>query len=525
MTKHRIVEVDGSNVTLELDRGFHLSEQRTTSEGTSITVKYAGRSIVVRQRSKGSLEAEGDHTFATTTKRTGARTLADAIEWAVKQLHQFVRSPGSDTGNLEAAPAHSIDGYPTLIHARNLAYERRVWAHCSLSQQNTYKRILDIALVVFGPDKPCGPWDQSDVDRLFAVRCGATRNGRLLTTPELTAYGIDAPGIRFPAVYGRRDLRRVKLITCKNELMDLKVVFGYLMALNVGSRRFLPQNPLDGLDFGSAIRDTRADYHRARFTWLMAAADHADPTGQLRLVLVLTFLAARRIDAVMKLEMAHLGFTKREVRALIRRVRRTHESEPVASETWAEPWKYGALYWILENDKERFDRVTPNSSKIERELRRYLSKRHARLGSTDSGWLFPRLSDPSEPMLADTLRDRLREAEEIARRAIEGAGLDPDEIMPATPGDAYHPARGWWEARHSELGWAGNRNASYVGGWTCNTGAVQSTVYGELDPRLMLACMEGLSYSEAAEELGLIDDAQTAMDPHEPVIVETAAAA
>jgi hypothetical protein len=45
---------------------------------------------------------------------------------------------------------------------------------------------------------------------------------------------------------------------------------------------------------------------------------------------------------------------------------------------------------------------------------------------------------------------------------------------------------------------------------------VQSTIYGELEPRLMQACMDGLSLDEAARELGLIDAAKAALHPEEP---------
>lgn len=518
MAIFKIIEVDATKTELELPKGYNLSEQRRTTEGTSITLEYAGRSLVLRERGKGSIEAEGDHTHRSKTKRTGAYTLADAIEWGVKELHRVVTTAGVDFDRPSAEAIKANGGYPTLIQARNLAYERRVWAHTSVGQQEKYKRFLDILHAVFGPDKSLGPWDQSDIDLLYAMRCGTTRGCRKLTEQELAQYGIKTPGIRFPQIYGRRDLKPAEPITCKLQLMDLKVLFGYLMAQNVDGRRFLLHNPLDGLDFGTAIRGTRADYHRDRYRWLLAAADIADPTGQLRLLIVLVFLTGHRIDACLKLEMEHLGFTSRKIRSLLRQVRRTHESEPVATEVWASSWVHGAIYWILENDKEGFDRVTPMSSTILREVDRYFIKRAAMLGGRESQYLFPRGSDPSRPLDDSVSRDLLRAAEAIARPAIEAAGLDPDEIMPETPGDAWHPGRGWWEARHAELGWTANRNSAYVGGWTCNSGAVQSTIYGELDPGLMLACVEGLSYAEAAEQLGLIERAKAAMDPEEPII-------
>lgn len=518
MAIFKIIDVDGSKTELELPVGYNLSEQRRTTEGTSITLEYAGRSLVLRERGKGSIEAEGDHTHRSKTKRTGAYTMADAIEWAVKELHRVVTTAGVDLNHPSAEAINANGGYPTLIQARNLAYKRRVWAHTSVDQQDKYKRFLDILLTVFGPEKSLGPWDQSDIDLLFAIRCGTTRGGRQLTEQELAQFGIKKPGIRFPQIYGRRNLRPAKPITCKLQLRDLKVLFRYLMAQNVDGKRFLLHNPLDGLDFGNAIRGTRADYHKDRYRWLLAAADIADPTGQLRLLVVLVFLTGHRIQACLKLKLEHLGFTTRGVRALLRQVRRTHESEPVASETWASSWVHGAIYWILENDKEGFDRVTPMSSIIRREFDRYLGRRAALLGGAESPFLFPREADPSRALDDSVSRDLLRASEAIARPAIEAAGLDSDEIMPETPDDAWHPGRGWWEARHAELGWTGNRNSAYVGGWTCNSGAVQSTVYGELDPGLMLACVEGLSYAEAAEALGLIEGAKAAMNPEEPII-------
>lgn len=398
-----------------------------------------------------------------------------------------------------------------------MAYERNVWGQCSLSQQRKYRLQLDVLIALHGPDKRVDvPWSQSDVDVHYAARCGTTRRGRQLTPSQLKAYGLTSPGIRFPRASGRRPLGPAKPITARNELADLKVLFNYLMKQSVGGARFLERNPLEGLDLGSAVRGTRADYHPQRFRWLLAAADHGDPTGQLRLAVVLAFLTAHRINAILSLEMEHIAFTTSEIRARIRKVRRTHESEPTASESWAPHFIHGAIHWIAENDKEGFDRVIPISKRVRQEIERYLQRREKLLGGRSSRWLFPRPADPDRRLSADAATMLLRRAEEIARPWIEAAGLDPDEIMPPTPGDAWHPARGWWQARMEELLWQGNRNASYVGGWTCNTGAVQTTVYSELNPQLMQACVDGLSLDEAARKLGVVEQAKAALNPDEP---------
>lgn len=516
MNTFTIREVDGSSQKLELDTGFALSEQRETTEGTSITLTYAGRRIVLRERRKGTIEAEGDHRQAVSKPRTGASRLADAIEWAANELHTVVRNNGIEISD----PTHEeipTSGGRTLAQARRLAYERQVWAHCSANHQTSYRRYLDILMTLHGPDKRVDvPWSQSDVDLHFAARCGRTRNGRELSPEELAAFGIAKVGIQFPAAYGRRNLNSVKLITAKNELKDIKVMFNYLKRQSVEHVRFLLNNPLDDLDFGNAIRGKRADYHPDRYRWLLAAADHADPTGQLRLLIVLAFQTGHRIDAMLSLEVPHLGFTTRQIRSLIRMVEPTHEREVVASESWAKHFPYGVIRWIPENDKEGFDRIMPLSIKLRREIERYLQKRLRLLAGKESRWLFPRSNDPRKKLASAASNKLLRCAEEIARPHIAAEGLDVDEIMPETPGDAFHPARGWWEARHAELLWEGNRNSAYVGGWTCNTGIVQSSVYGELDPRLMQACIDGKSLHEAAKELGIIEEAKRALDPEEP---------
>jgi|GEM_PF-3991336 len=524
MAAFTIREVDGSKLKLELERGFNLTKQRRTAEGASITVEYAGRRIVLRQRRRGTIEAEGDHTRPVRRCRTGATTFAKAIEWAADELFKAVLSAGFGENAETRREVTPVTGVRTLADARVLAYERNVWGQCSLSQQRKYKLQLDILIALHGPDKRIDvPWSQSDVDLHYAARCGTTRRGRRLEQSELKAYGLSSPGIRFPKASGRRSLQPAKPITARNELADIKVLFSYLMKQSVGGARFLDRNPLDGLDLGSAVRGARADYHPDRFRWLLAAADHADPTGQLRLAVVLAFLTAHRINAILSLEMEHIAFSTGEIRALIRKVRRTHESEPMAAESWAPHFKHGAIHWIAENDKEGFDRVIPISGRVRREIERYLPRREKLLGGRSSRWLFPRRTDPDRRLSSDTATMLLRRAEEIARPWIKAAGEDPDEIMPPTPGDAWHPARGWWQARMEELLWQGNRNASYVGGWTCNTGAVQTTVYSELNPQLMQACVDGLSLPEAAKKLGVIEQAKAALDPDEPPLPPSAA--
>lgn len=295
--------------------------------------------------------------------------------------------------------------------------------------------------------------------------------------------------------------------------MDLKTILNNAKKETVDGVRFLSANPLEDLRLGSAMRGKRADYHSLRFRWIARVADEVDPSGQLRFVACLAFLNARRIQQILGIRMDRVALTKPAIWRLIDAVQPTHAAEPTAVRAWAETWVNGAIHWDKDLDKEGFDRVTPLGTVLRRELDRYLPKRAALLEGRDSAWLFPRSAAPDMPLGPGTIIDRLRTAEAVARPMIAAEGLDPEEIMQDTPGDAWHPARGWAQVRRAKMGWSGSREWAYVGGWTTNTGRIQEVVYGEIDPRLMKAVMDNLTFAEASERFGIVDETREALDP------------
>jgi integrase len=513
----KFTEIDGVKTELEVPEGVRIESERRTEEGASITLVYGAGRLVLRQRSRGSIEAEGHHTRGPKTPRTGANTLRDAIQWGVQELDMLARRHGVAMARDRAElPAITASGARTLMDVRRIADERAVWGHVSPAMSGKYNRTLEIAIIVFGPERRVDqPWSQSDVNRYYAMRCGSSFDGRKLRPQELAAHGIREAGIRFPAHSRRRAFKPAKPITAKLELQDLRTILNYVKKETVEGARFLTANPLHDLNLGNAVRGKRADYHMLRFRWLARVADDVDPSGALRLVLFFAFLNGRRIAQIMGIRLDRLAFTKPAIWRLLDAVQPTHQSEPTAVRAWAETWVNGAIHWDKDLDKEGFDRVTPLGRVLRREVDRYLRKRATLLEASESVWFFPSDRDFDVAVDPAEMNTRLRAAEALARPLIEAEGLDPEEIMQETPNDAFHPARGWAQVRRAYMGWGASREWAYVGGWTTNTGRIQETVYGEIDPRLMQAVMDNLTLVEASERLGIVAETRAALDPDE----------
>lgn len=265
-----------------------------------------------------------------------------------------------------------------------------------------------------------------------------------------------------------------------------------------------------------------APCHPDRFKWLIAVADRIDPTGQLRLILVLAFFTGRWIGAITRLKLEHLGLATTDVRHSLRQARSAQEiPDPIPSESWAEHWPHGAIHWIGENDKVGYDRVVPVTETVRAELDRYLRKRTEFLGVGETPWLFAHSPQANAPLSPATARKRLRRAEGFVRPLIEENGLDPEEIMPPTPGKAFSLARELWSFERLRLGWNPYRNSftydihsPYVGGWSCTVPLRRRILLVPLDPRLLQACVDGLGYWAATDSLSVPEDVNLQSNPN-----------
>lgn len=98
----------------------------------------------------------------------------------------------------------------------------------------------------------------------------------------------------------------------------------------------------------------------------------------------------------------------------------------------------------------------------------------------------------------------------MARERVAEAGLNPKMLVPVLQDTAWYAYRRLWKSLRNALGWEGNKNAAYAGGWTTRSGAIADTIYARFNPRLVLAAVEGLTIFEAIQDDTSLQEAKRA---------------
>lgn len=278
-------------------------------------------------------------------------------------------------------------------------------------------------------------------------------------------------------------------------------------------RSLIPSNPvLDDIvkhsDFDSNQRGSGEVASTDRFHALHLVADEVDPTGRLRYMLVKAWKHGHRIGAIRMLEEKERAESRQEVRRLLNDLPKSDSFKKRSDERMdrraANFWER-AHYVPPHKDKDGYCRVVPLDDEMIAEEVRYIEKRKQHF--PDSKWTFPSDEDPTRPLSEEDAADLLRAAEYRARERLEEAGLDPDRFVPIFDGDIWHPYRRKWQSIREKLGFQYTKHAAYVGCWSVDLGDTQHTVYGEVDPRLALAAVDGMPYKDALEYYGISEQA------------------
>jgi integrase len=223
--------------------------------------------------------------------------------------------------------------------------------------------------------------------------------------------------------------------------------------------RWLEADPLDGLRFEGERNPKRPLAPRARYEAARGAAHRfatheAGEQARLRwtrleLALFLAYTTGRRRGAI-------VGFRWEDINCAQRRI----------------TWRAG-------HDKKRVEWVTPVSTQVIKELRRFRTQ----IGAT-GGFLFPSKRNPSGHIPADMLDQWLRDLEARAK-------------LPKLSGGLWHPYRRGWatERMHFPL-----KAVADAGGWRDITTLVRC--YQQTDEDTLLAVMSndrGLQYKNHSD--------------------------
>lgn len=302
-------------------------------------------------------------------------------------------------------------------------------------------------------------------------------------------------GVTLPREFSRRPrLQPCKLATAGNDLRMLAVMFNKIQGESMKGSTEKPfrTNPFSWLTLPEAEKALRQKPTARRFEILMDFVDLIDPTGQLRLALVLARWHGCRIGAVSKLSVEDLRLTVEQMLSTLGdiAVAGHQPQDGIQGPDFAHEFLQGALFYADTHDKEGYRRLVPLSRVMRTELDAYLAKNP---GLDPAGPLFPSAEDPSQPTGVPEFIARLHATEELAR--TNGFAKE----VPVLYDSAFHGYRG---LRATELENQGHRPAhvNFLVGWTCKRGEVKSVRYVMHSGKLLYAAVEGLRPIEADAE-------------------------
>lgn len=245
---------------------------------------------------------------------------------------------------------------------------------------------------------------------------------------------------------------------------------------------------------------------------LPAPADEVDPTGALRLILLIAMFTGRRFEAILRLLVEDLIYSVQGMRDVL------EEADEEALPEWADHFPHGLINFRSEHDKESYHWPVPLCALLRRELDAYLAKR-----GLCTGPLFPSEGNPEKPLAQSTVSKypwkdpktgrikigRFDRAWRLARDHLAAAGRNPDDLMRIRKGYKIHRIRAFYATHldHLNYGRAGlgadeghdfDDHANYIGGWALSNG-VKSSHYIPLDPVILMGVVEWKKADEVVE--------------------------
>jgi hypothetical protein len=516
-------------VELTLPAHMSCAAQRDTAEGWAASFSYYEQTCVLRERKKGSIECEADWVEKPSRReRTGCFSKKEAIEWAYERLKK-AHGRYIDHGHQTERPGGAPDNFRLLNAAHILRDRNLVPGKPGSKTRRGYELILDIMCAVLRENPHVHALSGSHIQRIYEARM---------------------EGLKWPPEWAhRRALRSVKPKTVQGDLVDLKTLLGKLEGeTNDKGDRFLLANPLDSLDLGSYSSRVLPEAGPNRFLWVVSAADDAVERirsegfayterrkykgeyrtyqrcqifpdvipGMLRYMLVVAFGHANRPRSWRHIRVdADVARTHDETFLLLQSLRLESHDEVIKPE-WASIWLHGAYVYRREYFKgkrgKQYERAVPLSADMAAEHDIYMARRSAWLAeqAQESPWLFPSPRDPSQPISEEDARLLLECGDALARERVAEAGLNPKMIVPVLQDTAWYAYRRLWKSLRNALGWEGNKNAAYAGGWSTRSGAIADTIYARFNARLVLAAVEGLTIFEAIQDDTSLQEAKIA---------------
>ncbi len=405
--------------------------------------------------------------------RTGARTVDDAFLFADTYLREKVAE------SLRSGTPHEIpEGLKQSTATIRDAYD---YIRAHFRDNYNEKRWREVLMILNCTERV---WD---LDRPYTSLSGRDITRHIETRVEI--------GLKLPSEFSRRPrLKPCKLVTAVNDLRVLAALCRRLQSEVDSKTQEMPfkVNPFDWLLLPEAEKALRTKPTAERYEVLMRFVDRIDPTGQLRLVLVLARWLGHRLGSIAGLQRKDLRLTTTQMLETIRLIeKRGHQArDGIQSESFAREFVQGGTFFDRDRDKKGYQRLVPNSTLIRQEIDLYLV-RHPDLDP--EGPLFPSADDPRQPTSIVQFIEFLHAAEELARE--EGF----EKEVPVLFNSVFHGFRGL-RATEMENNQHRPAHVNFIIGWSCKTGSAKEVRYVMHDPRLLYAAVEGMRPVEIEAE-------------------------
>jgi len=236
---------------------------------------------------------------------------------------------------------------------------------------------------------------------------------------------------------------------------------------------------------------------------LPAPVDVVDPTGALRLIIMIAMFTGRRFEAILQLRIENIALDVGRIHEVLER------ADEEARRDWAQYFVHGAIDFSGEWDKESYHWPVPICSLLRQALDHYLDFRGLR-----SGPLFPAERNPEKPLAQSTVSrnpwtdpktgkvkiGRFDRAWRLAREYLKRAGRNPDQLMPIRKGYKLHRIRAFFATQMEKLGF-GKANygamdghtfddhVNYIGGWAMSA-KIKNDRYIPRDPEVLMGVVE-----------------------------------
>ena len=471
-----------------------------------IQVRLGPHSVILRELKRGKIQIDGGGRGSGGRRSTGTDCPATAVARAKEVLFAARAEELLDT-SIETDQERSIrvGDIKSLIQRTRLP---------QMSSWDRYERCIKVAEHVWGSNRPLRTIDE------HAVEEGMVKRMKGLS-------GLD--------------LNPVKAITALKTFKDFYTAVSHVARLRGRNHeKLMPTHPMAGMKWPSTVRINRGKgwvkesvrsqprfpfslgfvrlllspfertNERGEIEVLPAPVDAADPTGVLRLVIVLLAFTGRRVNSVLHMRIEDIVTKASSIHDVL-------EESKVIDSNDAGRFSLGLLNMRAEFDKQSYQQPIPIGKVVHEELTLYLER-----AEVTSIWLFPAPKKPNTPIPYQTLfksdwvsptgalkAGRLSRAIAIAKEYLSSVGRDPAEIIPDRKGDGPHRLRSTWANLMEKLGY-GNlalsvgpdtadlpNHIAYFGGWKMSEEDVRQSSYVALDPDVLL----GIANLRRAEEV------------------------